>query len=58
MGCGSRDRIGRWESMTIERPSWQMKMTVPLEFGISTINISRMMDFYTEVLGLKIGRGQ
>jgi len=40
--------------MVDEKPSWQMKMTVPLEFGISTINIDLMIQFYTEVLGLKL----
>jgi lactoylglutathione lyase len=40
--------------MAVEQPSWQMKMTVPLEFGISTIDIDRMIKFYTEVLGLKL----
>ena len=40
--------------MAIERPSWQMKMTVPLELGISTIHMSRMVNFYTEVLGLRL----
>ena len=32
---------------------WQLRMTVPLELGISTIDIERMIKFYTEVLGLK-----
>lgn len=40
--------------MAVEQPSWQMKMTVPLEFGILTIDINRMIKFYTEVLGLKL----
>lgn len=34
--------------------SWQLKMTVPLEFGISTVDIDRMINFYTEILGLKL----
>jgi len=34
--------------------SWQLKMTVPLEFGISTVDIDRMIKFYTEILGLKL----
>ena len=39
--------------MAAGQPSWQMKMTVPLEFGISTIDIDRMIKFYTEILGLR-----
>ncbi len=39
--------------MTAEQP-WQMKMTVPLEFGISVINMDLMIKFFTEILGLKI----
>ena len=31
---------------------WQLKMTVPLEVGISTVDIEKMIRFYTEVLGL------
>jgi len=40
--------------MADEQPIWQMKMTIPLEFGISTIDIERMIKFYTEILGLKL----
>jgi predicted enzyme related to lactoylglutathione lyase len=34
-------------------PSWLLKMTVPLEIGISAMDIDNMVDFYTSVLGLK-----
>ncbi len=34
-------------------PAWQMKMTAPLEVGISTENIEVMLDFYIETVGLR-----
>jgi lactoylglutathione lyase len=34
--------------------SWSLKMTVPLELAISTVDIDRMLKYYTEVLGLKL----
>ena len=34
-------------------PSWSLKMTVPLEIGISTMDMDCMIHFYTTVLGLK-----
>ncbi len=40
--------------MANDRPSWQMKMTVPLEFGISAMDIDRMIKFYAETLGLQL----
>jgi len=33
--------------------SWSLKMVVPLEPGIVCIDIDRMLEFYTDVLGLK-----
>jgi lactoylglutathione lyase len=35
------------------KPSWSLRMVSPLEPGIVCIDIDRMLDFYTEVLGLK-----
>ena len=35
-------------------PSWSLKMTAPLEIGISTVDMDRMIHFYTTVLGLKL----
>ena len=37
-------------SMAGAESSWSLKMTVPLEFGISTVDMDRMIKFYTEVL--------
>lgn len=34
--------------------SWSLKMVVPLEPGIVCLDIERMLDFYTDVLGLKV----
>jgi lactoylglutathione lyase len=34
--------------------SWSLKMAVPLEPGIVCIDIDRMLEFYTGVLGLKL----
>jgi lactoylglutathione lyase len=34
--------------------SWSLKMVVPLEPGIVCIDIDRMLDFYTGVLGLTL----
>ena len=34
-------------------PSWSLRMTTPLETGIVCVDIDRMLDFYTDVLGLK-----
>ncbi|MGD0627382.1 MAG: VOC family protein [Thermodesulfobacteriota bacterium] len=36
------------------QPSWSLKMTVPMELSISTVDIDRMLKYYTEVLGLKL----
>jgi catechol 2,3-dioxygenase-like lactoylglutathione lyase family enzyme len=36
----------------VEKQSWSMKMVSPLEPGIVCIDIDRMLDFYTGVLGL------
>jgi lactoylglutathione lyase len=36
------------------QPPWSLKMTVPMELGISTVDIDRMLKYYTEVLGLKL----
>jgi catechol 2,3-dioxygenase-like lactoylglutathione lyase family enzyme len=33
--------------------SWSLKMVAPLEPGIVCVDIDRMLDFYTRVLGLK-----
>ena len=33
---------------------WSLKMVVPLEAGIVCIDIDRMLEFYTGVLGLKL----
>ena len=44
-------KTGR-ENETTKR--WQLKMTTPLEVGISTVDIEQMIRFYTEVLGLKL----
>ena len=35
------------------RERWSLRMVSPLEPGIVCIDIERMLDFYTEVLGLK-----
>jgi hypothetical protein len=34
--------------------TWSLKMVAPLEAGIICIGIDRMLDFYTNVLGLKL----
>jgi lactoylglutathione lyase len=39
---------------TETKPSWVMKMIAPLEPGIVCIDIDRMLDFYTCVLGLTV----
>lgn len=40
--------------MTVEaRQSWSIKMAAPLEPGIVCVDIDRMLDFYTTVLGLQ-----
>jgi lactoylglutathione lyase len=36
------------------QPSWSLKMVVPLEPGIVCIDIERMLQFYTGVLGLQL----
>lgn len=36
------------------RPSWSLRMVAPLEPGIVCINLERMFDFYTTVLGLRL----
>jgi len=33
---------------------WSLRMVAPLEPGIVCVDIDRMLDFYTEVLGLKL----
>jgi lactoylglutathione lyase len=38
---------------THAKQSWSLRMVSPLEPGIVCIDIDRMLDFYTEVLGLK-----
>lgn len=35
------------------KDNWSMRMVAPLEPGIVCIDIDRMLDFYTRVLGLK-----
>jgi len=37
-----------------EEPSWSLKMTAPMEVAISVNNMDKMLQFYTEVLGLKM----
>ena len=40
--------------MTVPKEqSWSLRMVAPLEPGIVCMNIDRMFDFYTQVLGLK-----
>jgi len=34
--------------------SWSLKMVAPLEVGIVCVNIDKELDFYTNVLGLKL----
>jgi len=36
------------------QPSWSLKMVVPLEPGIVCIDVERMLQFYTGVLGLTL----
>jgi lactoylglutathione lyase len=36
------------------RETWSLRMVAPLEPGIVCIDIDRMFDFYTEVLGLRL----
>ena len=38
---------------TDAKEQWSLKMVSPLEPGIVCVDIDRMLDFYTEVLGLK-----
>ena len=38
---------------THAKESWSLRMVSPLEPGIVCIDMDRMLDFYTEVLGLK-----
>src|ERR1700722_2847095 len=38
---------------THAKQSWSLRMVSPLEPGIVCIDMDRMLDFYTEVLGLK-----
>src|SRR5579862_9038578 len=38
---------------TQPRESWSLKMVAPLEPGIVCLDLNRMIEFYTEVLGLK-----
>ncbi len=38
---------------TQPRESWSLKMVAPLEPGIVCLDLNRMLDFYTQVLGLK-----
>jgi lactoylglutathione lyase len=35
-------------------PSWSLKMATPLEMGIVCVDMDRMLNFYTDVLGLKL----
>jgi catechol 2,3-dioxygenase-like lactoylglutathione lyase family enzyme len=35
------------------KKSWSLRMVAPLEPGIVCVDIDRMLDFYTDVLGLK-----
>lgn len=37
-----------------KKKSWSLKMVVPLEPGIVCIDIDRMLEFYTGVLGLEL----
>ena len=47
--------INRTLHMNVEaQQSWSLKMVSPLEAGIVCIDIDRMLDFYTNVLGLKV----
>ena len=46
--------IGGGLSAAGAQPSWSLKMTVPMELSISTVDIDRMLKYYTEVLGLKL----
>jgi len=45
---------GRLATNVEAQQSWSLKMVAPLEAGIICINIDRMLDFYTNVLGLKL----
>lgn len=36
------------------RQPWSLKMVVPLEPGLVCFDLKRMLEFYTEVLGLKV----
>jgi lactoylglutathione lyase len=38
---------------THAKESWSLRMVSPLEPGIVCVDIDRMLDFYTEVLGLR-----
>ncbi|HWY58779.1 MAG TPA: VOC family protein [Terriglobales bacterium] len=38
---------------TPPQPSWSLRMATPIEPGIVCIDLDRMLQFYTEVLGLK-----
>jgi len=40
--------------MAAKQPAWSLKMTAPLEMVYSVNDIDTMIDFYTEILGLKV----
>ncbi len=46
--------IGKLATNVEAQQSWSLKMVAPLEAGIICIDIDRMLDFYTNVLGLKL----
>src|ERR1700741_3602836 len=48
------DAEGKIPMDTHARQPWSLKMVVPLEPGIVCLDIDRMLEFYTGVLGLKV----
>jgi lactoylglutathione lyase len=45
---------GNLTTKVIAQQPWALKMVSPLEVGIVCVDINRMLDFYTNVLGLKL----
>jgi catechol 2,3-dioxygenase-like lactoylglutathione lyase family enzyme len=46
--------VGNLPTKVEAQQSWSLKMASPLEVGIVCLDIDRMLDFYTNVLGLKL----
>ncbi len=46
--------VGNLPTKVEAQQPWALKMVSPLEVGIVCIDINRMLDFYTNILGLKL----